>query len=296
MRILRIILNPDQKTIYNALPAAQSQNGMKWCYFTPLRYHKDWFHGPTNCCYWSGPRGIVRIPQLIYTVNKNNVNVNFFESSEAVLRTEGGEIGISQKSEFPKVGSSKFIITTPAGWAGKLRIRIPTWAKEYQVHLDGKLVSNKAANTDYYNLELSNSTQYKVEVSFKIPIVRVLFSETNEDLKNYLEPGSEDNFLIFQSFKLYFVGYIYIRGPEVLSIDVRDLDQANLDWIFLKEEMDLQPAESDNGRRRYSATFHYMSSPEQPRNFMFTPYADAGNDGAKFKTVYPVAEKIKNTQ
>jgi hypothetical protein len=27
---------------------------------------------------------------------------------------------------------------------------------------------------------------------------------------------------------------------------------------------------------------------------MFTPYADAGNDGAKFKTVYPVAEKINN--
>jgi hypothetical protein len=57
--------------------------------------------------------------------------------------------------------------------------------------------------------------------------------------------------------------------------------------------MNLKPAVPDKGRRRYEATFNYMSSPNQPRNFMFTPYADAGNDGAKFKTVYPIAEKLE---
>jgi DUF1680 family protein len=282
-----------EKTIFNALLAAQSQNGMKWCYFTPLRYHKDWFHGPTNCCYWSGPRGIVRIPQLIYAVNKNNIHVNFFEPSKAKLLTDGGEVSIIQKSEFPEFGRSKIIIDKPAEWTGKLRLRIPSWTTEFQVYFEGKLVPNITDDNGYYDINLTKSPKHEIEVHFDIPIVRELFTETKEEFKKYLEPGSENNFLEYGSFKIYLSGYIFKRGPEVLSIDVRDVDQANLDWIFLQPEMNLQPAEPDKGRRRYEATFNYMSSPDQPRNFMFTPYADAGNDGAKFKTVYPVAEKLK---
>ena len=45
-----------EQTIYNALLAAQSLDGLQWMYFTPLRYEKRWFTGPTSCCYWSGPR------------------------------------------------------------------------------------------------------------------------------------------------------------------------------------------------------------------------------------------------
>jgi len=65
-----------ERTCYNALLAAQSANGMKWCYWTPLRYQKSWFHGPTRCCFWSGPRGIARLPQLIYATKGNNVYLN----------------------------------------------------------------------------------------------------------------------------------------------------------------------------------------------------------------------------
>jgi len=283
-----------EKTIYNALLAAQSQDGLKWCYFTPLRYHKDWFHGPTNCCYWSGPRGITRIPQLIYAVRANNIHVNFFESSKATLQTSGGEVNIIQKSEFPETGRSKITLETSADWDGSLHIRIPSWSTNFQVQLEDKPITDISDDNGYFDIILSKSTRHEVEIHFDIPIVRELFTETNEELKQYIEPGSEDKFLEFGSFRLYLSGYFYRRGPEVLSIDVRDLDQANLDWIFLQPEMNLQPAKPDKGRRRYSATFNYMSSPDQPRNFMFTPYADAGNNGAKFKTVYPVAEKINN--
>ena len=58
-----------EQTIYNALLAAQSLDGLQWMYFTPLRYEKRWFTGPTSCCYWSGPRGIARLPGWVYALD-----------------------------------------------------------------------------------------------------------------------------------------------------------------------------------------------------------------------------------
>ncbi|MHC4192285.1 MAG: beta-L-arabinofuranosidase domain-containing protein, partial [Planctomycetota bacterium] len=131
-----------ENTYYNALLAAQSADGMKWCYFTPLRYHKDWFHGPTKCCYWSGPRGIARFPQLIYAVKDDIIYVNFFETSHATLATHGAEVRIAQNSEFPENGRSTVTMDTPSGWNGTLRIRVPSWTTEFQVYLNGELVPN----------------------------------------------------------------------------------------------------------------------------------------------------------
>ncbi|MHC4455766.1 MAG: hypothetical protein ACYS0I_01560 [Planctomycetota bacterium] len=80
------------------------------------------------------------------------------------------------------------------------------------------------------------------------------------------------------------------RGPEVLAIDVRDNIETALDWISFPEEVMPQPIDSDGSRRRYRADLEYVSSGE-PRGLVFTPYADAGNEGAAFRTVFPLAKK-----
>jgi len=110
-----------EKTAYNALLAAQSADGMKWCYYTPLRYSKHFFHGPTRCCFWSGPRGIARLPQLIYATKGNIVYINLFEPSRGTLATDGGTVQVVQDSEFPGIGKSTVTLNTPSGWTGTLR-------------------------------------------------------------------------------------------------------------------------------------------------------------------------------
>jgi DUF1680 family protein len=123
-------------TTYNALPGAQSSDGMRWCYWTPLRYSKNWFHGPTRCCFWSGPRGIARIPQLIYAAKDNVLYVNFFESSEATLSSGSGDLYVKQESKFPGIGKSAITLSTPPNWKGVVRIRVPGWAKDFQTNLN----------------------------------------------------------------------------------------------------------------------------------------------------------------
>jgi DUF1680 family protein len=251
-----------EQTCYNALLAAQSADGMKWCYFTPLHYHKDWFHGPTKCCYWSGPRGIARLPQLIYAVKGDIIYVNFFETSHATLAARGGKVHVAQDSEFPEIGRSRVTIQTPPGWKGTLRIRVPAWTTEFQVHLNGEPAPKSTDASGYCDINLPESTKHQVEIRFAVPFVREEFAG----------------------------GYLVRRGPEVLSIDVRDNIETSLSWVSFPAEVVLQPADSDGSRRRYRADLEYASSGE-PRGFMFTPYADAGNDGAAFRTVFRLAKK-----
>jgi len=265
-------------TTYNALLGAQSDDGMKWCYWTPLRYSKDWFHGPTRCCFWSGPRGIARIPQLIYATKSDVIYVNFFESSHATLATSSGKVNISQDSEFPLKGQSTVKVETPTGWKGSLRIRIPDWATDFQFKLDGQLVSNESDVNGYYDINLEDSIKYEIGITFNISLALVQFA-------------GED--------------YAIQRGPEILAIDIRDNIDTWLgqdDLISLPEKISIEdtesfekyrwpgPADTDDTRRRYCIKVEDKRTSEQ-RNVIWTPYADAGNNGAAFRTVFPLASE-----
>jgi len=266
-------------TCYNVLLAAQSADGMKWCYWTPLRYSKDWFHGPTRCCFWSGPRGISRLPQLIYATKGNVIYVNFFETSSAALKTSGGEVHVTQSSEFPEIGKSIVTLKTPPVWKGTLRVRVPRWSTDFQVKLNGSLVPNTSDVKGYCDVNLEGSSEHQLEVQFDIPLV--------------LEQLSGDN-------------YVIRRGPEVLSIDVRDnIDTwlgAQDDLITIPEDIALEqiksyrkyqwagPIDSNGSRRRYGVSLNDDRTSE-PRSMILTPYADAGNEGAAFRTVFPMAKK-----
>ncbi|HAK51278.1 MAG TPA: hypothetical protein DCM54_05160 [Gammaproteobacteria bacterium] len=262
-----------EKTAYNALLGAQSDDGMKWCYYTPLRHSKHFFHGPTRCCFWSGPRGIVRIPSMIYASRNNEIYVNIFDSSTATLNTPDGNVNLRQQSEFPENGTSRIELSASADWAGTLRVRIPTWCENYTITHDQQVYEHSPLD-GYASIEIKGADNYIVEVNFEIPLSKVLLSEDNYALK---------------------------RGAEVLSIDLRDNNDTWIgtsDLISIPDEIEIHPTiqkdpwpgfKQTPKRRRYSIRLNDRRTTEG-MDFIFTPYADAGNDGAAFRTVFPLTQ------
>jgi len=266
-----------EKTCYNALLAAQSADGMKWCYWTPLRYSKDWFHGPTRCCFWSGPRGIARIPQLIYATRNDIIYVNMYESSHAMLPFGADQVQIFQDSEFPEKGLSKLTLETPEGWAGTLRVRVPDWTSEYRISLNGSEIQGQANVSGYLDIALRDNREHQLLIEFDIPLI--------------LESLNRQ-------------GKVIRRGPEVLSIDIRDNIDTWLgsdDLISIPSEITFKKSESftsynwpgprasDVKRRRYRVEVQDERT-DEPRSVILTPYADAGNEGAAFRTVFPISK------
>jgi len=247
-----------EQTIYNALLAAQSLDGLQWMYFTPLRYEKRWFTGPTSCCYWSGPRGIARLPGWVYALDNEGIRVNLYESSEATLQLDESAVAIKQTSHYPDLGKVIIEVNPAAPVNFTLRLRNPPGAKELQFKLNGQPVHPDSRENGYFGFRRIWSQGDRIEMEFDVPVT----------VRDFLGPNYG----------------IIVRGPEVLAVDQQDNPALDLDQITLREQITLSSISPVNGRRRYQGE---VTVDSQSVQVVFTPYADCGGDGTRFRTAFP---------
>jgi uncharacterized protein len=247
-----------EQTIYNALLSAQSLDGLQWMYFTPLRYEKRWFTGPTSCCYWSGPRGIARLPGWVYALDNEGVRVNLYESGEATLQLDDSAVAIKQTSHYPDLGKVIVEVNTAAPVNITLRLRIPPGAKELEFKLNGHPVPPDSTEDGYFGFCRIWSQGDRIEMEFDIPVT----------VRDFLEAQYG----------------VVVRGPEVLAVDQKDNPALDLDRITLREQITLRRIGPVNGRRRYQGEATIDSGSVE---VVFTPYADCGGDGTRFRTAFP---------
>ena len=252
-----------EQTIYNALLAAQSADGMSWMYYTPLRYEKRWFTGPTSCCYWSGPRGIAHLPEWVYALDSDGIRVNLYESSDATLRLDGRDVAVKQVSLYPDSGTVTLEIRPEIPLSFTLRLRIPFHAGETQVKLNGRPIPAVPVAAGYYELHRRWSRGDRVAMEFGIPVA----------VHHFLN----DQYGVL------------VRGPEVLAVEQRDNVSLELDQLMLREGLVLRSIEPLDGRRRYMGD---VQANGRSVPVVFTPYADCGGDGARFRTAFPVSGKL----
>jgi DUF1680 family protein len=247
-----------EQTIYNALLAAQSLDGLQWMYFTPLRYEKRWFTGPTSCCYWSGPRGIARLPGWVYALDSEGIRVNLYESGEATLQLNANPVSIKQISLYPDFGKVVLQVEPTAPVTFTLRLRIPPGVEEVHCKLNGQPVIPDSTTDGYFGFRRVWSPGDWLKMEFDIPVT----------VRDFLNAHYG----------------IILRGPEVLAIDQQDNPGLDLDRITLREQMILKRIGPVNGRRRYQGE---VAVDSRPMEIVFTPYAECGGDGARFRVAFP---------
>ena len=248
-----------EQTIYNALLAAQSMDGMKWMYYTPLRYEKRWFSGPTSCCYWSGPRGIARLPEWVYALDGESIMVNLYESSTANFYIDGRAITVEQSSAYPDSGHLVLQVHPDAPVYFPLRLRIPFPGEEIQITLNGQRIVADLEMDGYLTIHRKWIMDDQVQLIFDIPVV----------VYNFLNDQYG----------------VVARGPEILAVDQRDNASLDLDRLVVQRGLALRGANPVEGRRRFTGE---VVSNGQSTQVFFTPYADTGGDRARFRTAFPV--------
>lgn len=253
-----------EQTIYNALLAAQSMDGLNWMYYTPLRYEKRWFAGPTNCCYWSGPRGIARLPEWIYALDGEGLRINLYESSEANFELAGHQVAVKQSSLYPASGKVTLEIEPEMAFTFTLRLRNPVSFGEVQIHLNGRSIDAQPGADGYYPIQRQWSKGDQLVMEFAIPVA----------MRHFLN----DRYGVL------------VRGPEVLAVDERDNAPLDLDQIVLHEGMILESIGPANGRPRFLGE---AQANGRLAKVVFTPYADCGGENSRFRTAFPVDPRMR---
>ena len=127
-----------ERTIYNALFAAQDPAGRKLRQFTPFTgprtYWRDDF-----CCAGNFRRNAAELPQKVYyRCADNAIAVNLFTNSKTTVALKPDlSVTIKQETDYPSTGHVVFRVTPSKESAFTLRLRVPRWCRNATIKING---------------------------------------------------------------------------------------------------------------------------------------------------------------
>ncbi len=129
-----------ERTIYNALFAAQSPDGRKIRYYTPLAGAREYFKDDTYCCPNNYRRIVSELPSMIYYENqKGGICINLYTASSAVAGLPDGiSVDLKQETDYPNSGKVEVTVSPSRSTSFPLMLRIPAWAKGATVAINGE--------------------------------------------------------------------------------------------------------------------------------------------------------------
>ena len=116
-----------EESLLNVIAAAQTGSGT-------IRYHnrlhgtKEHGHLGNTCCEVSAAGLIGRMPELIYSLDRDGFSVNLFAASAIRHDFGGGEVSLRMATTFPLRPEVEIEVTASVEAPFPIRLRIPRWA------------------------------------------------------------------------------------------------------------------------------------------------------------------------
>jgi DUF1680 family protein len=175
-----------EQVLYNGLLSGISLDGKHYFYFNPLEDYgrtrrQKWFD--CACCPPNLARFIVSFPGYMYTTSDDGVQVHLYEKSTSKLNFKNSVVEIEQETDYPWSGEVTFTVETDIEEPFSISLRIPSWADDFVLRVDGKAVIAKPQNG---YVKLSQSWKGKHTVELSLPM-KVEFIEAHPFVRDNLE-------------------------------------------------------------------------------------------------------------
>ncbi|MDR3142675.1 MAG: glycoside hydrolase family 127 protein [Tannerellaceae bacterium] len=155
-----------ERSIYNALFAAQSPDGCKIRYYTPFEGERTYFDNATYCCPNNFRRIVSELPLMIYyTKPEGGIAVNLFAASSANADfADGTKVDIEQITDYPNSGNVVINLKLDKSRAFPLALRIPGYAKDVSVKVNGKPAEGKITAGEFFVIDRTWKAGDRVEL------------------------------------------------------------------------------------------------------------------------------------
>ncbi len=143
-----------ERTVYNALFAAQDPAGRKLRYFTPFTGERVYFDQDGFCCPGNFRRIMAELPRKVYYRSVDEaIAVNLYTASTAVVPLAADlSVRLAQETDYPNSGRVVFRVTPSREAAFALRLRIPRWCRKAAVRVNGGSAIAVPSGTTTYEL------------------------------------------------------------------------------------------------------------------------------------------------
>ena len=264
-----------ERSAYNDLLGAQAPDGNDWCYYSfpnGKRVHTTYW----RCCKSSGAMALEELPALAYSlVTADDIAVNLYGPNEAALETAAaGIVRLSQTTNYPLDGNVRILVTPQRVALFSIRLRIPAWATDTTIQVNGCDWPVAAVAGSYAVLKRDWHGNDEIALCFSMPALL-----HRKSSRNVQESKSPDGAPICQEVMRF--DYVAItRGPLVYACPLIDgfkmeetIGIAEDDAASLLEIVD-NPSGHDGPAIRLNLGYRAP--------LMFIPYYEAGGrrDGA----------------
>lgn len=146
-----------EQALYNGAIAGLSTDGKTFFYENPLEStgnHHRWTWHPCPCCPPNIARLVASLGSYIYGVADDEVAVHLYAASEARIElANGAKFTLRQDTDYPWSGDVAISIEAdqPARFA--LSLRVPRWARNATLSINGQTVEIEAGTGGYARVE-----------------------------------------------------------------------------------------------------------------------------------------------
>jgi DUF1680 family protein/alpha-L-arabinofuranosidase len=160
-----------EQALFNSVFGTQDAKGMLM-YFLPLESGWWKLYGTANdsfwCCTGTGVESFAKLADSIYFHDADGVWVNLFIASEVKWADKG--VTIRQETKFPEEQGTALIVKTPKEVELALHVRIPSWAKNAAVKVNGQAAGAEVKPGTYAVIQRKWKDGDRVEVALPMSL------------------------------------------------------------------------------------------------------------------------------
>lgn len=171
-----------ERALFNTVLAGIAMDGRSFFYVNPLEVwpqnciprtskehvkpiRQKWFG--VACCPPNVARTLASLGEYICFTEKDAVWINLFISSEIKTELNGQEITLNMTTKFPYDGYIRIDFSSEKEVDGRLYLRIPDYANDYKVTLDGIDIKPLQSFQGYCRLDM-HGCYHSIEVNFSL--------------------------------------------------------------------------------------------------------------------------------
>ena len=200
-----------EKSAYNALLGAKFSDGYDWIYYSYTNGQRI-KTGKWACCASSGTVALEEIPEAIGGMKNKGIAINIYTPSKIFLHhKKAGKTEIIQETGYPFDGNLKLSIKTEKETAFPLFLRIPSWADDPDISINGEPIASSTIKKGYLEINRPWKNQ-TLDIRFLMqPRSIVRANEYNH--KGWYIDSTQ-----------YFTAFL--KGPLVYAAEIKDTQTA----------------------------------------------------------------------
>jgi len=165
-----------ETALYNGALSGLSRDGTHYFYQNPLASdgsHTRWQWHPCPCCTMNVSRLVASVGGYFYASGDDAVAVHLYGASTASLTVAGRRIRIVQHADYPWSGKIRIAVESERPLRFALKLRIPGWARESSVAINGTAQKSPPVVNGYVELDRSWQTGDVVDLELTMPVERI---------------------------------------------------------------------------------------------------------------------------